>query len=100
MHYADFASSEVQWPHRVALMGMVIRQNAHSFVLGSAEGTSSSRFIRLMALISKNTATATIKKLMTELRNTDDSEYMVLALQLYDVYRKSVVSGNFAKTVI
>lgn len=44
--YADLANSEVQWPHRRALMGIVMWQNWHSFVVGSAGGaTFSSRFI-------------------------------------------------------
>ena len=63
-------SSEVQCAQRVALMGMLLRQWGHSLVVGSAGGASSSRFSLLMPLMSRNTAKATIRKLITALMNT------------------------------
>jgi hypothetical protein len=40
--YAVFFISEVQNPHFVALMGMVILQKLHSLVVGTAGGAASS----------------------------------------------------------
>jgi len=57
--------SEVQLGHRVALIAMVLKQKGHSLVVGSAGGTASFRCRLLIPLISRKTAKATIKKLMT-----------------------------------
>jgi hypothetical protein len=40
--YAVFFNSEVQNPHFVALIGMVIWQKLHSLVVGTAGGAASS----------------------------------------------------------
>ena len=67
----DFAaSSDVQLGQRVALMGMAVKQNGQSFVVGSAGGASSVRFREFIPLITMNMAKATIRNEMIVLRNT------------------------------
>src|SRR5512146_1103947 len=60
--YADL-SSEVQWPHRVALIGIVDRQCGHSLVVGTAAGASSFFLRAFMPRIRKKMAKATMRKL-------------------------------------
>ena len=62
-------SCEVQLGQRVALMEISVMQNSHSLVVGSAAGASSLRLIEFMALMTMNTAMATIRKLITVLMN-------------------------------
>src|SRR3989338_2336238 len=59
-------SSEVQLGQRVALREMLEKQNGQSLVVTAAGWAFCSL---LMALISRNTAKATIRKLTTELMN-------------------------------
>ena len=54
----------------MALMGMAFQQNGHSLVLGAAAGASCSLFIRLIPLITRNTAKAMMIKLMMVLIKT------------------------------
>jgi hypothetical protein len=60
--------SEVQCGHRVALIGMLDRQNAHSRVEGA--GSSCLRFILLICLITRKITKATSRKSITVPRNT------------------------------
>jgi hypothetical protein len=62
-------SSDVQLGHLVALIAMLVRQKGHSFSVSSA-GSSSWACSLLIPRMSKNTAKATIRKLMTALINT------------------------------
>lgn len=61
-------TSEVQCGQREACNEIGEQQYGQSRVVGAAAGASSSRFNLLMALISRNTAKATMTKLITELR--------------------------------
>jgi NAD(P)H-nitrite reductase large subunit len=54
----------VQCPQRFAKIGIVDRQWGHSLVVGSSGGASSSRCSLLMARIKRNTANATMTKLI------------------------------------
>ena len=67
---ATGSSSEVQLGQRLALIGISVRQNGHSLVVGSSGGASSSRLRLFMPLISINTAKATIRKLTILLKKT------------------------------
>ena len=64
--YARVAAgiSEVQCGHRVALIGIVIEQNGHSFETGAAE-PGFGRFRLLIARTRRKMENATIRKLMT-----------------------------------
>src|SRR5690606_22606195 len=64
-------SSDVQCGQRVARIEMAWQQRGHSRVSGvaGASGAAFSRCRRLMARISRKTAKATIRKLMTAFRN-------------------------------
>src|SRR5690606_610274 len=61
--------SDVQWAQRVALRGIADRQKGQSLVVGSGAGASFSRCRRLIALISRNTAKATMMKLTRAFMN-------------------------------
>src|SRR5688572_30085571 len=56
--YAAGASSEVQFGHRTAALGMEVWQNGHSLLAGS--DAAGSRFSRLICFTSRKTAKATI----------------------------------------
>ena len=63
-----YFSSEVQCGHLVASNGISLQQNGH-FLVVIVTGASSLVFNLLIALMSKNTQNATIKKLMTAFKN-------------------------------
>jgi len=58
---------DVQCGQRVAFSGTVIKQNGQSFIVGAVAGAG--RFNRLICLMSRNTASATIRKLTISLMN-------------------------------
>ena len=66
-NHLDYAISDVQAEHRVALIGTAVKQRGQSFVIGAAAGAS--RRMLFTPLISMNKAKATIRKLMIELTN-------------------------------
>ena len=61
---------EVQWGHFVALIGIDEKQYGQSFEVGTAGGAASCLLSLFIAFTSKKTAKATIRKVMTVLRNT------------------------------
>ena len=61
-------NSDVQFGQRVALMGIAVKQNEHSFVEGSGAGGS---FLTLFTFfITRKTEKATMRKLIMVLINT------------------------------
>jgi len=60
----------VQNPHFFAPIGMSNLHWGHFSVVGAAAGAGASRFSRLICLIIKKIANATIKKLTIVLKNT------------------------------
>jgi hypothetical protein len=67
VHAVAGFNSEVQCGHRVALIEMVDRQNAHS--RGAGAGSSCLRFILLICLITRKITKPTIRKSITVPRN-------------------------------
>ena len=62
-----FERSDVQWEQRTASIGMLSLQNGHSFCVRERDGFS--RFILLISLIRKKSASATIRNSMIVLIN-------------------------------
>jgi len=76
--YGD-SSSEVQCGQRVALIGMLNRQYGQSLAVGSAGGASSFLLSMLICRMRRNTAKATMMKLMSVFTNTPSLTVTALA---------------------